>query len=63
MARVEKGIGQFNEQHPDAPISGKTVIQSVRARQKASERTQNGLLLNKKLGPGIRSKSAPPIYE
>lgn len=62
-ARVNKVIGQFNARHPDDAITGKTIIQSVRAREKASVRTENGLLLNKKLGPGIRSRSAPPIYD
>lgn len=63
MSSVLKRIEAFNAAHPDYPVTGKTLVQSVKARQRASERNEGGITLNPKLDEGIRSRSAPPIYE
>lgn len=63
LEEAGRGIEKFNATHPDYPINGRAVIQSIRSKQKARERTEDGLLLNRRLDDGIRDRSAPSIYE
>lgn len=60
---VLKTIEDFNNKYQDDPITGRTLVQSVKARQRASERNEGGISISPKLNEFIRSRSAPPIYE
>ncbi|MFG1462125.1 PLxRFG domain-containing protein [Xanthobacter sp. DSM 24535] len=63
LKAVEEGIVLFNSKETGDPITGKTIIQSMRAREKANDRNENGINLKPKLKDYIQSKSAPAIYD
>jgi hypothetical protein len=58
-----KTINAFNAENPDYVITGDTIMRSLRARIRASERFEGGVSLNPKLNDRLRRESAPAIYQ
>jgi len=56
-------INAFNAENPDYVITGDTIMRSLRARIRASERFEGGVSLNPKLNDRLRRESAPAIYQ
>lgn len=52
----------FNREYPGWPITSDSIRQSVRSRQRASERNEGGVSINKKLDAPLRESLAPTIY-
>jgi hypothetical protein len=59
---VMEKIRDFNSRFPEYPITGDTIRQSFRARQRASERNEFGVSLNAKLNDRLREGLPPLIY-
>lgn len=62
-ADVIEAIQDFNVRYPEYPITADTIRQSVRSRQRASERNEFGVSLNPKLNDRLRKDQPPAIYQ
>lgn len=60
--KVMDRIRDFNSRFPEYPITGQTIKQSFRGRQRAKQRNEYGVSLNPKLNARLRSEVAPPVY-
>jgi hypothetical protein len=55
-------INAFNAENPDYPITGDTIVRSVRARQQARDRAEFGATLNPRLNDRLRAERAPMVF-
>jgi hypothetical protein len=55
-------INAFNTENPDYPITGDTIVRSVRARQQARDRAEFGATLNPRLNDRLRAERAPMVF-
>ncbi len=64
-ARVEKllkDIDKYNEKYPDQAITGRSLIQSRKTREKGAENAVGGMRYNSKLRERLVGDQAPSIY-
>jgi hypothetical protein len=59
---ARRKVDAFNEKYPSFRITGKTITQSVKARNARSRRMEFGVDLNPKLAPLIRETTSGTIY-
>ncbi|MDO5643443.1 MAG: PLxRFG domain-containing protein, partial [Paracoccus sp. (in: a-proteobacteria)] len=52
----------FNAKWPEYPITTDSIRQSIKSRQRASQRNEFGVTLNAKLNDRIRAERAPALY-
>jgi hypothetical protein len=55
-------IRDFNARFPEYPITGDSIRQSYRGRQRASQRNEFGVSLNPRLNARLRGEVTQPIY-
>lgn len=55
-------IRAFNAEYPEYPITADTIMQSMRSRQRASQRNEFGIQLNPKLNNRLRGELPPMVY-
>lgn len=55
-------INAFNAENPDYPITGDSIVRSVRARQQARDRSEFGATLNPRLNDRLRAERAPMVF-
>jgi N12 class adenine-specific DNA methylase len=61
--KTMRKILDFNERYPEYPITGDTIRQSARGRQRATQRNEFGVTLNSKLNDRLRGERAPAVYQ
>lgn len=61
-AKVMDKIRDFNARFPEYPITGDTLRQSIRSRERASQRSEFGISLNPKINDRLREGLAPSLY-
>jgi N12 class adenine-specific DNA methylase len=62
MRRLETSIDRFNDDHPDAAIMPRDLVQSMRQRERVSGETVNGLRLPPRQDQGIRERLPARTY-
>ncbi|MBX9596141.1 MAG: PLxRFG domain-containing protein, partial [Roseomonas sp.] len=62
MRRLETSIDRFNDDHPDAAIMPRDIVQSMRQRERVSGETVNGLRLPPRQDQGIRERLPARTY-
>lgn len=60
--KVMDMVRDFNKRFPEYPITGQTIKQSFRGRQRAKQRNEYGISLNPKLNARLRSEVTQPVY-
>jgi len=55
-------VKAFNTKHPEDKITAKSIKASAKATKNRHDKKEFGVLLNDKLAPGIKEKTAPSIY-
>ncbi|MEP2205254.1 MAG: PLxRFG domain-containing protein, partial [Tateyamaria sp.] len=60
--KVMDMVRDFNKRFPEYPITGQTIKQSFRGRQRAKQRNEYGISLNPKLNARLRSEVTLPVY-
>ncbi|MBO9431603.1 hypothetical protein [Sulfitobacter sp. R18_1] len=60
--KVMDMVRDFNRRFPEYPITGQTIKQSFRGRQRAKQRNEFGISLNPKLNARLRSEVTQPVY-
>ncbi|MFG6661162.1 PLxRFG domain-containing protein [Sulfitobacter sp. 915] len=60
--KVMDMVRDFNKRFPEYPITGQTIKQSFRGRQRAKQRNEFGISLNPKLNARLRSEVTQPVY-
>lgn len=53
----------FNSEFPEYPVTKKTIEQSVRGRQRASQANEFGITLNPKLNARLREEAPQAVYQ
>ncbi|MFI2769604.1 PLxRFG domain-containing protein [Sulfitobacter sp. M22386] len=60
--KVMDMVRDFNKRFPEYPITGQTIKQSFRGRQRAKQRNEYGISLNPKLNARLRGEVTQPLY-
>ncbi|MES2347020.1 MAG: PLxRFG domain-containing protein [Pseudomonadota bacterium] len=55
---ANQNIGEFNQANPELPITGNQIRRSLQARAKFDARSENGIVLNKKLAARVKQEVA-----
>ena len=61
--KVLAEIEAYNDQYPEWPILPKNIRASYRSFMRTMNRSQGGVILNKRLEGMIRDDAAPSIYQ
>lgn len=62
-SKAMEAIGEYNQRRPQFPITGRSIMDSIRNMQRRKDRMEFGVDLDPKLRETVKARTAPSIYD